>query len=122
MLLPLLEGISLSHTHTCTHNTIFSVESVTSALHSAGACRISGGFDIHTHPVLMNYMAEHSIPVELGLTDRFHIYTSKARTFSGILFDCFWIITCLLRSVRLRSHCRQRGDVRSYLMLSESVT
>eukprot|EP00005_Dracoamoeba_jomungandri_P005902 CAMPEP_0174262382 /NCGR_PEP_ID=MMETSP0439-20130205/12941_1 /TAXON_ID=0 /ORGANISM="Stereomyxa ramosa, Strain Chinc5" /LENGTH=743 /DNA_ID=CAMNT_0015347079 /DNA_START=173 /DNA_END=2401 /DNA_ORIENTATION=- len=53
------------------------------ALQGAGANRISGAFQVHQNPSLMDYMGNHGIAVELGLTDMFRIFTSDTETFTG---------------------------------------
>ncbi|KAL6047960.1 Adenosine deaminase [Balamuthia mandrillaris] len=59
-------------------------QNIIAALHDGGAWRISGAFQAHTDPTLMGYIANHSIPVELQLTDdnRKHLYPHM-HTFSG---------------------------------------
>ncbi|ELR14824.1 adenosine deaminase [Acanthamoeba castellanii str. Neff] len=57
---------------------------VVKAIHEGGACRVSGAYQVHRSPDLMNYCANHSIPIELGLADRFSIYVSDVRTFAEV--------------------------------------
>jgi len=50
---------------------------VVKALHEGGACRVSGAYQIHRSPDLMNYCANHSIPIELGLSEIFFIANTR---------------------------------------------
>jgi len=58
-------------------------ETVNKALHEGGANRICGPFAVHEYPQVTNYLAVHTIPLELGVTDKLNIYTESIRTFSG---------------------------------------
>lgn len=40
-------------------------ESIIAALSVGGARRISGAFNIHKHPRLWDYLANHGIPIEI---------------------------------------------------------
>jgi adenosine deaminase len=60
-----------------------SPNSIVSALHAGGACRIGEAFQIHLEPSLMNYFATHSVPIELGLSSRYQQQTSALQVFAG---------------------------------------
>eukprot|EP01116_Phalansterium_solitarium_P019228 TRINITY_DN5309_c0_g1_i1.p1 TRINITY_DN5309_c0_g1~~TRINITY_DN5309_c0_g1_i1.p1 ORF type:complete len:847 (-),score=257.76 TRINITY_DN5309_c0_g1_i1:93-2633(-) len=54
------------------------------SLYDAGASRISGGFQLHRDPDLLNYVADHRIPLELSpYTRKFMQFTQDVRTFAG---------------------------------------
>jgi adenosine deaminase len=51
------------------------VGTILSSVHDAGASRISGAFQLHTFPRLMNYLATRGIAVELSLTPKLLEFT-----------------------------------------------
>ena len=59
-----------------------SPDTIVSALSDGGASRISGGFQIHKEPNLFNYVADLSVPLELGVTDKLKLSTSDTGSFT----------------------------------------
>jgi len=60
------------------------VNSLISAISEGGARRLSGAFFIHKYPRLMNYAANHSVPIEINFSsDRFKDYTKEVESFIG---------------------------------------
>eukprot|EP00028_Trichosphaerium_sp_Am-I-7-wt_P002935 CAMPEP_0168539588 /NCGR_PEP_ID=MMETSP0405-20121227/21924_1 /TAXON_ID=498012 /ORGANISM="Trichosphaerium sp, Strain Am-I-7 wt" /LENGTH=739 /DNA_ID=CAMNT_0008569193 /DNA_START=17 /DNA_END=2236 /DNA_ORIENTATION=- len=80
-----------------------SSESIISAVHMGGGRRLSGAFKMHENPTLMNYLANHRIPVEIGPTAKYDKSTSKVQKhFSPIrLFidNGVPIVICSFKSV-----------------------
>jgi len=58
------------------------VGTIVTAIHEGGASRLSGCFQLHYFPRLMNYLASFGIPVELSLTPKLLEYT-KSASFGG---------------------------------------
>lgn len=58
-----------------------SSESVLTALHHAGASRISGGFKVHLLPRLANYLAMHHVPIELSPSHEMKEMTADVQAF-----------------------------------------
>jgi len=52
-----------------------------------GASRISGAFTLHKTPELMDYLANNSIPVEIGETALLRDRTAEVHTPDSIRFD-----------------------------------
>jgi len=80
-------------------------------LHIAGAHRISGSFHLHKSPMVLNYLADHNIPLELGLTRKFENHVSEIRTFTGnpirLYFDNYVPVTiCSFHHTFCRSGSR----------------
>ena len=79
------------------------VPPVISALHSAGATRISGAFSAHIYPRLLDYLSTHYIPVELSESS-FGVERLKGlSTFAGSPFRYFYdarvpIVLCSFRN------------------------
>ena len=44
---------------------------------------MSGAFNVHKHPRIISYLATHSIPIELGITDEFEQTQKQSWTISG---------------------------------------
>jgi len=61
---------------------ITGVDTIVTAIHEGGASRLSGCFQVHKYPRLMNYIASFGIPVELSLTPKLLEYT-KSASFGG---------------------------------------
>ena len=62
---------------------ITGVDTIVTAIHEGGASRLSGCFQLHYFPRLMNYLASFGIPVEISLTPKMLEYTKDASSFSG---------------------------------------
>jgi len=65
------------------------LDTIVTAIHEGGASRLSGCFQLHTFPRLMNYLASFGIPVELSLTQKLLAYTKDASSFSGNVIRLF---------------------------------
>ncbi|EFA77527.1 adenosine deaminase [Heterostelium album PN500] len=52
------------------------IDSVVSTIHVSGASRLSGAFQIHKYPRMMQYLSAYSIPIELSLTDKLKVFTA----------------------------------------------
>jgi len=65
------------------------LDTIVTAVHEGGASRLSGCFQLHTFPRLMNYIASFGIPVELSLTQKLIAYTKEASSFSGNVIRLF---------------------------------
>jgi len=61
---------------------ITGVDTIVTAIHEGGASRLSGCFQVHKYPRLMNYIASFGIPVEVSLTPKLLEYT-KSASFGG---------------------------------------
>mmetsp|Transcript_37227 Transcript_37227/g.93455 ORF Transcript_37227/g.93455 Transcript_37227/m.93455 type:complete len:777 (-) Transcript_37227:4561-6891(-) len=61
---------------------------IITAIHDAGATRISGGFSALHAPRLMDYLATHGYPIEMGLTELSDSYTSKIQSFTNPMQLC----------------------------------
>ena len=61
---------------------ITGVDTIVTAIHEGGASRLSGCFQLHYFPRLMNYLASFGIPVEISLTPKMLEYT-KSASFGG---------------------------------------
>eukprot|EP01125_Pyxidicula_operculata_P017914 TRINITY_DN6329_c0_g1_i2.p1 TRINITY_DN6329_c0_g1~~TRINITY_DN6329_c0_g1_i2.p1 ORF type:complete len:675 (+),score=158.83 TRINITY_DN6329_c0_g1_i2:11-2035(+) len=59
---------------------ITSTSSLVAAIDKGGARRLSAAFTLHNYPRLMNYLANHSIPVELSLSNKMKLYTKACLT------------------------------------------
>uniref|UniRef100_A0A6B2KYG9 adenosine deaminase n=1 Tax=Arcella intermedia TaxID=1963864 RepID=A0A6B2KYG9_9EUKA len=80
------------------------VNSIISAISEGGARRISGAFSMHNYPRLLNYVANHSIPIEIGLSERLKDLTKEAESFIGnpirLLLDSHVpVVICSFRSM-----------------------
>jgi len=65
-------------------------DDTTTALHDCAASRLSGAFNIHLTPTVMNYCGIHKIPIEIGITDEFITNTTAMRSFAHpirLLYD-----------------------------------
>lgn len=56
-------------------------ETISNALHIAGASRLSGAFAVHHKPRLMDHIATNSIPIETSLTSMFEEQTRSIKKF-----------------------------------------
>jgi len=61
---------------------IDTVDTIMTAIQEGGASRLSGCFQVHTFPRLMDYMASYGIPVEVSMTDKLRRFTKDA-SFGG---------------------------------------
>jgi len=60
-----------------------SAGTITTALHQGGATRISGAFQVHTDPQLMEYLAARDVPIELAPTEKMIANTSDVQISIG---------------------------------------
>jgi len=61
---------------------IDTVDTIMTAIQEGGASRLSGCFQVHTFPRLMDYMASYGIPVEVSMTEKLRRFTKDA-SFGG---------------------------------------
>ena len=61
--------------------------SASSAIHDGGASRLSGCFELHRAPALLDYCARHGVPIELAPSTKMLTSTAKLEaTIGGSLF------------------------------------
>jgi len=88
------------------------VQSIVTAISEGGARRISGAFKLHDFPRYMSYCANHSIPIELSLTNQLKRSTQELeRYINPIRLFIDNSVPVAICSFREKFHPKSRNEI-----------
>lgn len=84
--------------------------SIVSALHEGGAGRIVGGYTAHKNPELMNFLANHKVPVEVNVGGKLNKLTPEISAFQHFVrllldMDVPAVVSSFRRSLYSQGRC-----------------